>query len=239
MYYGWVSSQLTSRRALYHRRMEMTTSIAELAHPTPVAPGAGWRRDARWARRLAWVSLVVVLTEGGVGLWQGVAVGSIALTGWALGGGAEALASVMVVWRFSGDRASSHSAERRAQRGVALSFWLTAPYIAAESIRDLTGGHHAETSVIGIGLTAIAILLMPVLGRANHKLGARLHSGATEDEGTQNYLCAAQAGGVLVGLAITAFWAGGWWVDPAIGLAIAGVAVWQGCRAWRGHDCGC
>jgi divalent metal cation (Fe/Co/Zn/Cd) transporter len=200
---------------------------------------ARWQQGARWARRLAWVSLAVVLIEGAIGLWQGLAVGSIALTGWALGGGAEALASAMVVWRFSGARTSSHSAERRALRGVALSFWLSAPYIAAESIRDLTGGHHAETSVIGIGLTAVALVLMPVLGRANHRLGTRLGSQATEGEGTQNYLCAAQAGGVLVGLAVTAFWAGGWWIDPAIGLAIAGVAVWQGVRAWQGHDCGC
>ena len=209
------------------------------AWPMPVAWDPGWQRDARWARWLAWVSLAVVLIEGVIGLWQGLAVGSVALTGWALGGGAEALASAMVVWRFSGARTMSRTAERRAQRGVALSFWLTAPYIAAESIRDLAGEHHAETSVIGIGLTALALVLMPVLGRANHRLGTRLASQATEGEGTQNYLCAAQAAGVLVGLAITAFWAGGWWVDPMIGLAIAGVAVWQGIRAWQGHDCGC
>ncbi len=210
-----------------------------VAAPTSVARGADWQHNAQWARRLAWVSLSVLLIEGGVGLWQGLAVGSIALTGWALGGGSEGLASAMVVWRFTGDRMLSATAERFAQRGVALSFWLTAPYIAVESIRDLTGRHHAETSVIGIGLTAIALLLMPVLGWANHKLGARLGSGATEGEGTQNYLCAAQAAGVLVGLAITAGWPGGWWIDPTIGLAIAGVAVWQGIRAWRGHDCGC
>jgi divalent metal cation (Fe/Co/Zn/Cd) transporter len=209
------------------------------AWPVLVAWDAGWRQDARWARWLAWVSLAVVLIEGVIGLWQGLAVGSVALTGWALGGGAEALASAMVVWRFSGARTMSQTAERRAQRGVAVSFWLTAPYIAAESIRDLTDGHHAETSVIGIGLTALALVLMPALGRANHQLGTRLGSPATEGEGTQNYLCAAQAAGVLVGLAIAAFWAGGWWVDPAIGLAIAGVAVWQGIRAWQGHDCGC
>jgi divalent metal cation (Fe/Co/Zn/Cd) transporter len=66
-----------------------------------------------------------------------------------------------------------------------------------------------------------------------------LDSGATEGAGTQNYLCAAQAAGVLSGLAITALWSGGWWVDPAIGLAIAGIAVWQGIRSWRGHACGC
>ncbi|OJZ72947.1 hypothetical protein BRW65_15805 [Mycobacterium paraffinicum] len=200
---------------------------------------AGWRRSAEWARRLAWISLVAVLVEGGVGLWQGLAVGSVALTGWALGGVSEALGSAMVVWRFSGARTFSVDAERRARRGVAVSFWLTAPYIAAESVRELTGEHHAEASAIGLALTAAGFLLMPILGRANRRLGARLDSGATEAEGMQNYLCAAQAGGVLVGLATMALWSGGWWIDPAIGLGIAGVAAWQGVRAWRGHDCGC
>jgi divalent metal cation (Fe/Co/Zn/Cd) transporter len=219
--------------------MEMTTSIAEPAQLASVARDPGWQQSVRCARRLAWVSLAVLLVEGAVGLWQGLAVGSVALTGWALGGGSEGLASAMVLWRFTGARALSETAERRAQRGVAVSFWLTAPYLAAESIRHLASAHHADTSVIGIGLTAIALLLMPILGWANHKLGARLGSEATEGEGTQNYLCAVQAAGVLIGLAITATWSGGWWFDPTIGLVIAGVAVWQGIRSWRGHDCGC
>jgi divalent metal cation (Fe/Co/Zn/Cd) transporter len=205
----------------------------------PAARDAGWQASARWARRLAWVSLAAVLLEGVVGLWQGLAVGSIALTGWALGGAAEALASAMVVWRFTGTRVFSDTAEQRAQRGVALSFWLTAPYIAAESIRDLTEEHHAGTSMVGIGLTTFALVLMPVLGWANHTVGERLDSGATEGEGIQNYLCGAQAAGVLSGLAVTGLWPGGWWIDPAIGLVISGIAVWEGVRAWRGHDCCC
>lgn len=218
----------------------MTTSPVIAAECGIVAPrGAGWQQSARWARQLAWVSLTVVLVEGAVGLWQGLAVGSVALTGWALGGGSEALASAMVVWRFSGARTLSGTAERRAQRGVAVSFWLTAPYVAAESLRHLTDEHHVDASLIGIGLTAAALLLMPILGWANRKLGARLGSEATEGEGTQNYLCAIQAAGVLTGLAITATWPGGWWFDPMIGLAVAGVAVWQGIRSWRGHACGC
>lgn len=218
----------------------MTTSaVIAQEYEVVAARDAGWQRNATWARRLAWVSLAVVLIEGVVGLWQGLAVGSVALTGWALGGVSEALASAMVVWRFSGARTYSPTAERRAQRGVAVSFWLTAPYIAAESVHGLIGEHHAETSVIGIGLTTVGLLLMPVLGRANHELGARLDSGATEAEGIQNYLCGAQAAGVLVGLAVTALWSNGWWVDPGVGLAIAGIAGWQGVRAWGGHHCGC
>lgn len=93
--------------------------------------------------------------------------------------------------------------------------------------------------MIGIGLTAAALVAMPILGWADHELGSRLGSEATEGAGNQNYLCAAQAAGVLVGLAVTALWAGGWWLDPAIGLAIAGVAVWQGLRSWRGYACCC
>lgn len=218
----------------------MTTSVAfEQRRCSIAARDADWRRGAARARRLAWISLAVVLVEGVVGLWQGFSVSSVALTGWALGGASEALASAMVVWRFSGTRAFSERAERRAQRGVAVSFWLTAPYIAAESIRELAGERRAETSAVGIGLTALALVLMPVLGRANHRLGTRLGSGATEAEGVQNYLCAAQAAGVLIGLAMTALWSGAWWVDPAVGLAIAGVALWQGLRAWRGQECGC
>jgi divalent metal cation (Fe/Co/Zn/Cd) transporter len=175
--------------------------------------------------------------EGAVGLWQGLAAGSVALTGWALGSAVEGLASVIVIWRFTGTRALSETAERRAQQAVAVSFWLLAPYIATESTWDLADGHHARGSAIGIGLTAAALVVMPLLGWAKHQLGARLGSAATAGEGTQNYLCAAQAAVVLLGLAVTAAWPGGWWADPVMGLGIAAAATWEGIQAWRGDDC--
>jgi divalent metal cation (Fe/Co/Zn/Cd) transporter len=213
------------------------TSARDRAAVVGDAHDARWHRAARWAQRLAWLSLAWMALEAAVGLWQGLAVGSIALTGWALGNAVEGLASVIVVWRFTGSRTLSQTAERRAQRGVALSFWLIAPYIGAESIRNLLGEHRAETTVIGIVLTAVALVTMPILGRAKHKIGARLGSAATAGEGTQNYLCAAQAAAVLLGLAVTATWPGGWWLDPVIGLGVAGAAVWEGIESWRGDDC--
>ena len=217
-------------------------NIAQMTADRPTSHAAiddhvQWHRAARWARWLAWTSLVWMLIEGVVGLWQGLIVGSIALTGWALGSAVEGLASVIVIWRFTGSRTLSETAERRAQRGVAVSFWLLAPYIAAESIHHLLGERRAETTVIGIVLTAVALVAMPVLGRAKHQLGTRLGSTATAGEGTQNYLCAAQAGAVLAGLVITAGWPGGWWLDPVIGLGIAAAAVWEGIESWRGDDC--
>ena len=212
---------------------------AETGHGHLTPHDLQWGRSAQWAWRLAWVSMVAMLAEGVVGLWQGLAVGSIALTGWALGSLPEALASAMVAWRFSGARTSSPTAERRAQIGVAWSFWLTAPYIAAESIHHLLDQHHAETSVIGIALTAASLVLMPILGRLKHSLGDRLGSSATASEGTQNYLCGAQAAAVLVGLAFVGIWPACWWFDPVVGLGIAAASIWQGVKSWRGEGCGC
>jgi predicted Co/Zn/Cd cation transporter (cation efflux family) len=177
--------------------------------------------------------------EATLGLWQGFTVGSISLIGWALGSAVEGLASVIVVWRFTGPRTLSETSERRAQRGVAISFWLIAPYIAVESVRNVLTGARPETTWIGIVVTTVALVLMPLLGWAKQRLGARLDSRATAGEGTQNYLCAAQAAAVLLTLAVIAVWPGGWWLDPAVGLLIAGLAVREGIDAWRGEECGC
>lgn len=205
--------------------------------PPPAQRDAGWHTAARQARRLAWVSLVWMVAEGMIGLWQGFTAGSIALIGWALGSAVEGLASVIVVWRFTGVRTLSDTAERRAQQAVAVSFWLLAPYVAVESLRDLLSQHHPDTTLLGMVVAALSLLVMPVLGYVKQRLGTRLGSGATAGEGIQNYLCAAQAGAVLVSLAVTAIWAGGWWVDGAIGLIIAAWSVWEGIQAWRGEDC--
>ena len=78
---------------------------------------------------------------------------------------------------------------------------------------------------------------MPVLGVAKRRLGRRLQSGATAGEGTQNLMCAAQAAGVLLALAIVAVWPGAWPIDPIIALGIAAWSVWEGTESWRGTDC--
>ena len=212
---------MTESRSIGNQAGLVADACVGSGHGHAVAHDDQWQKRAKWAWRLAWVSMAAMLTEGVLGLWQGLEVRSIALTGWALGSLPEALASAMVAWRFSGARIASASAERRAQVGVAWSFWLTAPYIAAESVHHLLDRHDAETSMIGMTLTAASLVLMPLLGRAKHALADDLGSAATAGEGTQNYLCGAQAAAVLVGLAVAAIWPSIWWFDPAIGLGIA------------------
>lgn len=110
---------------------------ASCAAPVAASADELWLRRARYARWLAWASLVWMTAEGVLGLAAGFAAGSVALVGWALGSAIEALASVIIVWRFTGRRTLSETSERRARRAVAVSFWLLAPYITIQAIRDL------------------------------------------------------------------------------------------------------
>jgi divalent metal cation (Fe/Co/Zn/Cd) transporter len=196
----------------------------------------GWLRAAQWARWLAWASLAWMTVEGAVGLLAGVQANSIALMGWALSSVVEGLASMIVIWRFTGSRTLSERSEARAQKAVAISFWLLGPYVAIESIRSLLTRQTSETTLLGIGLTISSLLLMPVLGIAKQRLGDRLSSGATSGEGAQNLLCAYLAGAVLVGLVGNTL-LGWWWLDPLVGLLVAAVAIREGREAWRGESC--
>jgi len=212
--------------------------------PAPAAshpPVASISRDrygqlARRVRLLSWLSLGWMTIEGAVAITAGVLASSIALVGFGLDSVIEGVASVIIVWRFTGHRVFSHAAEQRAQKLVAVQFFLLAPYVAFESARTLLGGGHPEVSWVGIALAAGSVVLMPMLGIAKERLADQLGSAATKGEGRQNMLCAYLAAALLVGLLGNAL-LGAWWLDPLVGLLIAAVAVNEGREAWRGEGC--
>lgn len=175
--------------------------------------------------------------EGALGLTAGFHAGSAALIGWALGSVIEGLASGIVIWRFTGRRMQSVTAEDAARRAVGVSFWLLAAYIAVQASVDLANRRHPDATTLGIVVTATSLVAMPVLGWLKRRLGARLNSAATAGEGTQNYLCAAQAAAVLLALAVVAASPSLWWVDAVAALLIAGWSVYEGRTSWRGDDC--
>jgi divalent metal cation (Fe/Co/Zn/Cd) transporter len=187
-------------------------------------------------RLLSWLSLAWMTVEGAVAIGAGIAAGSIALVGFGLDSAIEGFASVIIIWRFTGHRVFSHAAEERAQRLVAVQFFVLAPYVGFESVKALVGAEHPGTSWVGIGLAIGSVVLMPVLAIAKQRLADQLGSAATAGEGRQNMLCAYLAGALLLGLLGNAL-LGAWWLDPAVGLLIAAVAVREGAEAWRGEGC--
>jgi len=191
--------------------------------------------------------------EGIVGLAAGFEANSLSLIIWAASSFVEGLASMTIIWRFTGSRLRSATSERTAQRWVAGSFLLLVPYFLYESFDRLISGSDVAGSALGIAVTASAIVLMPLLGWAKLRLARRLSSSATAGEGVQNLLCAAQAAAALV--ALIAAGAGVAVLDPIAAFVISGIAVKECVALWRGktddccaptgfapveaHDCAC
>ena len=151
---------------------------AQVAHGSP-----DYLRLARRAKWLSWASLGYMALEGLVAAVAGIVAGSIALIGFGIDSAIEGFASVVIVWRFTGWRTLSEDAESKAQKFVAVQFFILAPYVAIESVRALVNSSHAEESVVGIALAASGVVVMPLLGRAKQRIGSRIGSSATASEG--------------------------------------------------------
>jgi divalent metal cation (Fe/Co/Zn/Cd) transporter len=196
-----------------------------------------WVRTARRARALSWASLAWMTVEGVVGLIAGVDANALSVIVWAASSFVEGLASIIVIWRFTGSRTLSEHSEQVAQRLVAGSFLLLVPFFVYEAIRRLIVGSDTTSSTLGIAVTASAIVLMPLLGATKLKLGQRLGSGATAGEGIQNLLCAAQAAAALIALVGAS--AGLSAIDPIAALVVAAIAATESVRLWRGEQDDC
>ncbi len=190
----------------------------------------------RRVKLISWLSLGWMTAEGAVGVTAGIMANSIALIGYGLDSAIEGVASVVIIWRFTGRRIHSDDAETQAQKIVAGTFFLLAPYIIVSAVQRLVTGNQAHASWVGIGLAIVSITLMPQFGRAKKRIGDRLRSHATAGEGTQNILCAYLSLAILVGLGANALF-GLWWADPLVALIVAVVAVQAGIRTWRGESC--
>ena len=205
------------------------------------APGPSQTERQRLAarvRRLSWVSLGYMALEGGIAIVAGILAGSVALIGFGIDSAIEGFASAIIIWRWASQRVSDEAAERKAQKLVALQFFVLAPYVGYESVTALIEGDRPDVSWLGIALSASSVVVMPYLGIAKQRLADRLGSAATKGEGRQNMLCAYLAAALLFGLLGNAAF-GAWWLDAIVGLLIAGVAVKEGVEAWRGEGCVC
>lgn len=215
----------------------MSTSAPLTVAPTPPAiDRSTYERLARRVKALSWFSLAYMALEGGIAILAGVLAGSVALVGFGIDSVIEGFASAIIVWRFTGARMFSEAAEQRAQKLVAVQFFVLAPYVGYESVTALIDGDRPDVSWLGIVLSASSMVVMPYLGLAKRRIADQIGSAATKGEGRQNMLCAYLAGALLLGLVANAA-LGAWWLDPAVGLLIAGVAVREGLEAWRGEGC--
>jgi len=215
----------------------LTAPAPPASERPPTARDADWLRTARRARTLSWASLAWMTVEGVVGLIAGFDANALSVIVWAASSFVEGLASMIVIWRFTGSRTLSAHSERTAQRLVVGSFLLLIPFFVYEAVHRMIVGSEPTANVLGIAVTASAIVLMPALGWAKLRLGARLGSSATAGEGVQNLMCAAQAAAALIALLGAA--AGLGLIDPIAALIVSAIAAKESIELWRGEGDDC
>ena len=197
------------------------------------------REDRRGTlqRRIRWIVGITIgynIIEVVIALSAGAAASSAALIGFGLDSVIEVLSAAAVAWQFT--RKDPDKWEKPTLRVIAIAFFALAAYVTVSSIVSLTGTSDIQHSTVGIALTALSVVIMPVLSLIERRTGKELGSATAIADSKQTLICSYLSGAVLVGLALNSLF--GWgWADAVAGLVIAVFAVREGVEAWKGDAC--
>jgi divalent metal cation (Fe/Co/Zn/Cd) transporter len=209
----------------------MSVSIAVFERPA-----IRWESLVFRARALVVFGLLWHSIEAAATLAAGIPASSSALVGFGADVTVETVGGFVLLWRLSSARALSESAERTAQRLIGVSYWLLAAFVVYDSTQVLLSGQRPDSSVLGIVIAVLALIVMPPLRRAKARVGDRLGSSAVKREGRENMMCAYLSICLLAGLGLNAA-LGWWWADPVSAYGVAAIAAVAGRRAWLGVNC--
>lgn len=194
---------------------------------------------ARRAVRLEFFTIIWNSIEAIVALSAGAVAGSVALTGFGGDSLIEVAAAAVVTARLmAGLRGAEpdEGKERRALRIIAGTFVALAVYVTLSGLRDLLTHSEPDSTVVGVALTALSLVVMPLLARAKRRTGTALGNRLVVADAAETSLCAYLSASTLGGLLLNAVF-GWWWADPVAGFFIAAVAVREARETWHGDLC--
>jgi len=192
------------------------------------------RRDAlhRRALLLEYSTIDWNVMEAVVAIGAGVLAGSVALIGFGADSAIEVLSAVGLLWRLR--KAGPHApieeeseAEKRALCVVAITFFLLASYITYEGITSLWTHQEPLTSPVGIALSLLSLVVMPILAYAKQRTGKQMGSRALVADSKETWVCSYLSLALLIGIGSYALF-GWWWADSVGALVMLPVIVWQG-----------
>jgi Co/Zn/Cd efflux system component len=96
---------------------------------------------------------------------------------------------------------------------VGISFFILTLYVAFEAGKSLLHREEPDTSVVGIVLSIVSLIVMPLLARAKRRVAAKIESRALHADSRQTDICAYLSAILLGGLLLNALF-GWWWADP-------------------------
>ena len=195
----------------------------------------------RRALRLSYFTVAYNVVEGLASVAAGGVAGSAALVGFGLDSFVESLSGGIMVWRFRTRRphADAERAEHRAVRLVGYTFFVLGAYVLLDAARKLWLGEHPEGSAVGIAITLVSLVVMPLLYVAKRRTARRIGSRSLAADSKQTLACMGMSAGVLLGLVLNRAF-GLWQADPVVGIMIALLLFREGREALReGTLCCC
>lgn len=193
-----------------------------------------------FALRLSYFTVVWNGVIGAAALVVGLTTGSLALAGFALNALLDSSASVVLVWRFRRERSDPVGAEhleRRAQTLIIIAMLLVALYVGFEAVRALISRSHPESSAFGLGIAAVSLVVLPLLGIMKLRTADLLRSPALRGDGVLTVTAAALAA-ITVAALVANDALGWWWADPAAALFIATALAAEAIRVAVRHRFG-
>lgn len=188
----------------------------------------------RKALILEWTTVIWNVFEGIIAISAGIWAGSIALVGFGLDSCIEVTAAGTLIWRLG--KHGSHNpdeesdAEKIALRVVGITFFMLAAYVGYESVHALWTKEEPRASFIGIFLSVLSSVVMPVVALMKRKVAKQLGSKALEADAMETMVCSVLSITLLVGLSLNAF-LGLWWADPMAGLVMVVFILKEGYEA--------
>jgi cation diffusion facilitator family transporter len=176
------------------------------------------------------------LLEAFVSILFGNLANSIALIAFGLDSIVESLSGLVLVWRLLKHGKippeQEERIEKRAQRFVAITFFILGAYVSYESIGKLVRQESPEASLPGIVIAIVSIIVMPILMIQKYRTGQSIGSKALIADSKETLACSLLSVALLIGLC-TNYFLGFWQADPIVGLIIVIFLIREGIESWQ------
>jgi len=168
---------------------------------------------------VAWMAVEAVLAIG-----AGIAARSVLLTAFGFDSVIELLSGVTLLWWLSAEARGSGTSqiegmERRATQISAALLVLLSGYLVLTGVGGLVLQLHPEGSVLGVLVSAAAVVVMPLLAWRKRRVNATLASAALRADIAETLTCAYMAAATLAGTALNLL-VGWWWAEYAAALVL-------------------
>jgi divalent metal cation (Fe/Co/Zn/Cd) transporter len=181
------------------------------------------------------VTLVWMVVECAVALCAAWRARSVSLLAFGSDSFVELLSASVVLVQFA---PRFHISQYRAARLCGLSLYGLAGVVAVIAVTGLLSHAEADSSFLGMTITAGALLVMPILARMKREAAAQTGDRALRADAVQSATCAYLAGITLVGLLLRHIF-GVYWIDPLAALLAVPILIVEGRRARKGQACAC